>query len=169
MLTDKNIAKYYPKTVETPKGHMNRTRKNVRSTKSKGTAFEVHNSTQLRGKKVQDVYVRTYDVRETIFSDQTGQFPTQSQSHNKYIMVMVEIDSNAILVEPMKSRKDQEMIRVYDSLVKRLQRAGFQPKKHVLDNEISENMKEHIRDQYKFSLELIPPGCHRRNEAEVAI
>jgi hypothetical protein len=108
-------------------------------------------------------------VRETIFSDQTGQFPTQSQSNNKYVMVMVEIDSNAILVEPMKSRKDQEMIRAYDTLVKRLQRAGVRPKKHVLDNEISENMKDHIRDQCKFTLELVPPGCHRRNAAEVAI
>ncbi len=31
-------------------------------------------------------------------------------------MVMVEIDSNAILVEPMKSRKDAEMIRAYNTL-----------------------------------------------------
>jgi hypothetical protein len=84
-------------------------------------------------------------------------------------MVMVDIDSNAILVEPMKSRKDQEMIRAYDTLVKRLQRAGVRPKKHVLDNKISENMKDHIRDQCKFTLELVPPGCHRRNAAEVAI
>jgi hypothetical protein len=84
-------------------------------------------------------------------------------------MVMVEIDSNATLVEPMTSRKDSEMIRAYDVLVKRLQNAGVHPKKHVLDNEISENMKQHIRDQYKFTLELVPPGCHRRNAAEVAI
>jgi hypothetical protein len=41
---------------------------------------------------------------------------------------MVEIDSNAILVEPMKSRNDKEMIRAYDTLVQRLLRAGIQPK-----------------------------------------
>eukprot|EP00956_Cyclotella_meneghiniana_P026072 scaffold55569_cov46-Cyclotella_meneghiniana.AAC.1 len=40
------------------------------------------------------------------------------------------------------------MIRAYDTLVKRLQRAGIKPKTHVLDNEISENMKEHIRDKF---------------------
>ncbi len=39
----------------------------------------------------------------------------------------------------------------------------------MLDNEISENMKQHIRDEYKFTLELVPPGCYRRNAAEVAI
>jgi hypothetical protein len=123
----------------------------------------------LKGQKVQDVFVKTYNVQETIFSDQTGKFPTQSQRGNKYIMVMVEINSNAILVEPMKSRNDGEMIRAYNVLVKRLKNAGFRTKKHVLDNEISENMKQHIRDQYKFTLELVPPGCHRRNAAEVAI
>jgi hypothetical protein len=57
-------------------------------------------------------------VRETIFSKQTGKLPTQSQRGNKYIMVMVEIDSNAILVEPMKSRNDGEMIRANNVLVK---------------------------------------------------
>ena len=168
LLTAANVTKYFPESDETTKGHMNQTRKNVRSTKSK--PLEQANGIQaLRGKKIQDIFTRTYDVRETIFSDQTGQFPTRSQRGNKYIMVMVEIDSNAILVEPMKSRKDEEMIRAYDSLVKRLQRAGIQPKKHVLDNEISENMKNHIRDTYKFQLEMVPPGCHRRNAAEVAI
>jgi hypothetical protein len=104
-----------------------------------------------------------------MFSDQTGQFPTRSQRGNKYIMVMVEIDSNAILVEPMKSRKDEEMIRAYNTLLLRLKRAGIVPKKHVLDNEVSVNMKNHIRDTCKFEMELVPPGCHRRNTAEVAI
>ncbi len=69
-----------------------------------------------------------------MFSDQTGKFPTRSQRGNKYIMVMVEIESNAILVEPMKSRKDNEMIQAYDALLTRLRRAGTTPTKHVLDN-----------------------------------
>ena len=82
---------------------------------------------------------------------------------------MVEIDSSAILVEPMKSRKDAEMIRAYNALLQRLRRAGINPKKHVMDNEVSENMKNHIRDDCKLKIELVPPGCHRRNAAEVAI
>ncbi|KAL7476263.1 hypothetical protein ACHAW6_002135 [Cyclotella cf. meneghiniana] len=84
-------------------------------------------------------------------------------------MVLVDIDSNAILVEPMKSRKDEEMIWAYNVLVGCLQRSGIQPKKHVLDIKISNAMKAHIDKKYKFLLELIPPGCHRRNAAEVAI
>jgi hypothetical protein len=81
-----------------------------------------------------------------MFSNQTGQFPTCSQQGNKYIMVMVEIDSNAILVEPMKSHKDEEMIRTYNALLLRLKQASIVPKKHIFDNKVSENMKNHIRD-----------------------
>ena len=82
---------------------------------------------------------------------------------------MVEVDSNAILVKPLKSRKDAKLIRGYKSLLLRLQRAGIVPRKHVLDNKISKAMKEHIRDEFKVKLELVPPGCHRRNAAEVVI
>jgi hypothetical protein len=75
-------------------------------------------------------------------------------------MVLVEIHSNAILVEPMKSSKDEEMIRSYNALLLRLKRAGIIPKKHVLYNKVSGNMKNHIRDTCKFD---------RCNAAEVAI
>ena len=69
----------------------------------------------------------------------------------------------------MKSCKDVEMIRAYQSLLLRLQRANIKPKKHVLNNEVSESMKNLIRDQHNMQLELVPPGCHRRNAAEVAV
>ena len=50
---------------------------------------------------------------------------------------MMEIGSNVILVEPMKSCKDEEMIRAYNALLLRLKQAGIVPKKHVLDNKVS--------------------------------
>jgi len=110
------------------------------------------------------VYFRVYDVTETMFSDQTGQFPVRSQAGNSYVMVLVDIDSSGILVKPLKSRKDTELTRAYRTLMIRLKRAGIMPKKHVLDNEISKVMKSLIRDEYKMEYELVPPGCHRRNE-----
>jgi hypothetical protein len=169
ILTECNVNKYYPETSETSKGHMNKTRKNVHSTKAKRTPLETCDTLQLHGKKVRDIYTTMYDVHETMFSDQTGQFPTCLQSGNKYIMVLVEIDRNAILVEPMKNRKDAEMIQAYKTLLLRLTRAGIFPKKHVLDNKVLENMKNHICNTCKMNMELVPPGCHRQNAAEVAI
>jgi hypothetical protein len=120
MLNERNIHKYYPKTIETAKRYFYQMRKNMRSTKAKSAHLETCDTSQLHSKKVRDVYTETYMVRETMFSDQTGQFPTRSQRGNKYIMVMGEIDSNTILVEPMKSRKDEEMIRAYNALLLRL-------------------------------------------------
>ena len=58
---------------------------------------------------MQDSYTTVYNIRETIFSDQTGQFPKRSPRGNKYIMVLVEIDSNASMVAPMKNRHNDEM------------------------------------------------------------
>ena len=167
LLTEHNVRKYYPETTETPKGHLNQSRKNVRSTKPK--PFEEDHSNQLRGRKVKDIFTKVYDVRDTVFTDQTGQFPTRSQAGNKYIMVMVEIDSSCILVEPIKNRKDAELTRAYEKLILRLKQAGVTPRKHVLDNEISNEMKKLITEKYHMEYELVPPGCHRRNAAEVAI
>jgi hypothetical protein len=59
MLNKRNVQKYYPKTNETPKGHLNQTRKNVQSTKEKSAPLETCNTSQLHGKKVQDVYTQT--------------------------------------------------------------------------------------------------------------
>ena len=118
---------------------------------------------------MRDGYTKVYDIRNTVFLDQTGQFPTRSKRGNNYIMVMVEIDINAILVEPIKNRTDAKLTRSYHAMLLRLKQEGIIPQKHILDNEVSTAMKTIICDGYKMKLELVPPGCHRRNAAEVAI
>ena len=163
MLTTKNVTKYYPNTIKTPKGHLNQTRKNVRSTKHELLPLEISDATSLCGKKQRGVFRKVYDVHETIYPDQTGKFLKKSQRGNKYLMVMVEIDINAILVEPLKSLKDAELTRAYHVLMMRLKNAGIVPHKHVLENEVSSAMTDVIRDKYKMEMELVPPGCNRRN------
>jgi antitoxin (DNA-binding transcriptional repressor) of toxin-antitoxin stability system len=79
MLNERNVQKYYPETIETAKGHLNQTRKNMRSTKAKSAPLETCDTSQLHGKKVRDIYTETYMVCKTMFSNQTGQFPTRSQ------------------------------------------------------------------------------------------
>ena len=133
------------------------------------TAFEEPNVTQLTEKKVRDIYTKVYNVREIIFSNQTGQYPKRSLRENKYIMVLVEIDSNAIMVAHMKIQHENEMKQAYKSMVTRLHRTGIVPKNHMLDNTVSESMKAMSRDKCHMTMELVPPGCHRHNTAEVAI
>ena len=143
LLSVENMHKYYSETDETPMGHLDQSRANVRSTKPKRVPLpEATNEdlAQLIGKKEQDVYITivdTWTMKHKIYSDQTGQFPTRLRRRNRYIMVMVEIDSNYTLFEPMKNRTDAVMINAYRALLKRLKRAGVTTTKHVFDNECS--------------------------------
>jgi hypothetical protein len=44
------------------------------------------------------------------YTDQTGCFPVQSSCGYKYIMILYDNNSNAILAKAMKSRSDHELI-----------------------------------------------------------
>ena len=140
------------------------------STKPKPEALPVGDEADVKkcfNKKERDVYIEVWDPKDTVHSDQTGKFPVRSRKGNNYMMIMCQVDSDAALVEPMKNRSAKEMIRAYLALIERLRRAGFAPKKHILDNECSEELKEVIRERCK--LQLVPPGSHRANLAEVTI
>jgi hypothetical protein len=45
-----------------------------------------------------------------IYTDQPGRFSKKSSCGHQYIMVLTEVDSDAILVEPMKNRTAGEMV-----------------------------------------------------------
>ena len=46
-----------------------------------------------------------------IFTDQTVKFPAFSSRGYNYILVLYDYESNAILAEPIKSRKQEEIFR----------------------------------------------------------
>jgi hypothetical protein len=131
-LTAELIRKHFPESEETQKGHMRATRSGVRSTKKKlavekkevevkieEEAEESANPTPQS--KQRDIFVRILDTQDDlhskIFTDQTGPFPRKSSRGNQYIMVLVELDSNYIMIEPMTNRTAGEMVRVYQILI----------------------------------------------------
>ncbi len=58
-------------------------------------------------------------------------------------MVLVEIDSNFIDAEPMKSKMEDAMINAYLTLWKRLTTPNtVKPKMHMLDNKASDKFKK---------------------------
>ena len=56
-------------------------------------------------------------MEQKMYTDQTGRFPTKSYRGMQYIMVLVELDSNAILVEARQGRTSGRMIQAYQILV----------------------------------------------------
>ena len=68
----------------------------------------------------------------------------------------------------MRNRTKEEMIRANEKIINRMRMVGLGIKKHTLDNEASDALKQYIRKQ-EIQFELMPPGNHRRNQAERAI
>lgn len=164
------VNKFFPESDETQKGHMNQQLQNVRYTKINPEEPEEEEEkgkgNSIKGKQM-EVCIKVYDYRETMYTDQTGRFPVYSSSGNRYIMVMCEVDSNAILVAPMKNIGDQEMHIAYRELLQRLNEFRVNPTKHILDNEASTEVTRVIKETCQ--LELVPPDVHRSNRREGAI
>ena len=69
--------------------------------------------------------------------DQTGRFPYQSARGNKYIFILYNYDSNAILKEELNDRTADSLTRAWKNTFARLTHDGHTTQLHVLDNEIS--------------------------------
>ncbi len=161
------------------KGHGRKTKSGLRSTKAhtesepdfddieNATANQTHSLTKQK-ESVLMVFDLSDEAQRLMYTNQTGKFPKKSSKGNHYIMVLIEINSNAILVEAMKNCTAGEMIRAYLVLVNRLRNAGVKPKMHILDNECSEEFKAQIWKN-NMTFQLVPPHDHRRNIAEKAI
>ena len=65
------------------------------------------------GLKMHFIYAAILDVPTAtgqVYSDLTGHFPVQSSKGNKYLLIVYDYNSNAILAKPMKNRTDAKML-----------------------------------------------------------
>eukprot|EP00804_Cyclotella_cryptica_P024317 CCRYP_015305-RA/>CCRYP_015305-RA protein AED:0.21 eAED:0.21 QI:0/0/0/1/1/1/2/0/741 len=160
LITIANVHKHFLQSEETQQGHMRSQRQGVCSTKT--TLQATSNTPSLTAPSLpnQDIYIKTYDTRDTVFTDQTGKFPRVSSRGNRYQMILYHTDSNSIWVEPTKNRTEGELILARTRALSHMHQ--------VLDNEASTAYKQAILDS-GMSYQLVPPDDHRRNIAEKAI
>ena len=83
-------------------------------------------------------------------------------------MVLIELESNAILVAGMQNCTSGEMVKAYQILIDRLKESTILSTLHILDNECPGEYKEAIKDN-KMKYQLVPSNDHRRNVAEKVI
>jgi hypothetical protein len=177
-LTVDTFNRHYPDSEETPKRHGQKAPSGLCSTKvttptldNSAEAFGVEDSTRPT-KKEKTVFHRILDMEDETtlktYTDQPGRFPKKSSRGNQYNMVLAEVDSNTILVEPMKNGTAGKMVWAYQVLIDHLNSAGIFPKLHILDNECSDDMKKTIKSN-KMDFQLVPPHDHRCNLAKKAI
>jgi hypothetical protein len=65
-----------------------------------------------QGIKTQYMYAATIDAGQ-LYTDQTGRLPVVSNKGNKYIMILYDYDSNAILAQPIKDRTAPKLLRAF--------------------------------------------------------
>ncbi len=114
------------------------------------------------------VYAKAIEITGQIYSDQTGRFPVTSSKGHKYIMIVYDYDSAAILAEPIKNRSKGELLRAYSAMHRHLTERGLKPKLQELDNECSAALKQFMNAEH-VEFQLVPPYDHRQNAAERAI
>jgi hypothetical protein len=172
--TTDNVKRHLRLDEHTIMGHMDRQRKNIRSTKT-DTAPAEQDVTVPPGPQIVDgqhthdvVFAVTDPPSGKIFTDQTGTFPIVSNRGVKAVMVLYDYDSNAIITEGITSRGQVELLRAYTKLINKLKQAGLKPKLQRLDNEASAAMKSFMTSQ-TIDYQLTQAGLHRRNAAERAI
>jgi hypothetical protein len=86
----------------------------------------------------------------------------------KYMLVLYDYDSNTILVEPLRSRSNDDALAGYTVLYDRLTSAGFKPSLNIMDNETSTAVKRQIVKS-GATYQLVEPHNHRVNAAKRAI
>jgi hypothetical protein len=122
----------------------------------------------LPAKLHNDIFVRVEDLAESIHSNQTGAFPYTLQQGNRYVMIVIHLDTNYIFCKPMKNRLEDEMIETYQKIINRIKAAGLGLTTHQLNNEASKAYKQCIC-QNGMMHELVPPDNHNSNLTERAI
>ena len=116
-LTSALVRKHLPTSIATAKGHLRQDQQNVQSTKNTSPATTVPNppvmttpTLPLQEETVQTkmASLQTIELTGKVSTDQTGRFPVTSSSGSKYLMVLYDHDSNAILATPLTSRNENK-------------------------------------------------------------
>ena len=70
-----------------------------------------------RPNKQRGFFLKSYFAKDTIYTNQTGNFPVCSRRGRKYIVVMCKIDRSAMMVDTIKNIMEGEIMRMYQKLI----------------------------------------------------
>ena len=117
------------------------------------------------GENTSEVLLQLFDPTEKMYSDLTRQFPVKSDRGNNYILVAYHYDANNILTTPLKNRTCPCILSGITKIHDKLRKRGLTPKLHIMDNEVSEDLKKYFEDS-DIQFQMVPPYMHQRNSAE---
>ena len=119
-LKSKLVHKQLKHSLSTTKGHLCQDSQEICSTKlvlhtilPETSALSEQDSTIKTQVRSNCVFIKAINVTGRISTDQTGCFPVTSSQGSKYLMVLYDHDSNAILCGPIKSCSKHKLLRSY--------------------------------------------------------
>ena len=122
-LTADAAQKFLPNSINTANGHMKTAPKNMESIKPflsiqhESTIMTTRTSLPVEAPVQSHIaYTRVVELTGKVFADQTGCFPVISNRGIKYICVLYDYDSSAILSEPIKLRSATYILSAYTKL-----------------------------------------------------
>ena len=164
----KNIdfMQYVGGNITMIKGHMNQERKNLRSTRIESNKIILEDFFPSKLPTTKRYLVTSSLMHHTpnhkAFGDLTGQFPVKSSRGHRYIYLLYDHVSNAILVEPVQNRQAQKIVKAWKKLTDRLWQRGHPYSHFVLDNGLSTDLVNAFK-KYNIKYKYVPPKLHRRN------
>lgn len=169
-LTAETVNKHLQEPIATAKGHLNRARKNLRSTKN-STILEEDPPPDPIAQPTQHVMATLlcHDPKtHRVYSDLMGRFPTTSLNGMAHMILFYHYDHNYTSTFPLKTQSDADCLKAYETFCAECRQRGALPKLNIVDNEASKAVKRAILEQ-GVQHQLVPPDNHRVNAAERAI
>ena len=80
------------------------------------------------------------DVRDTIYTDQTGKFTCTSKGGHNNLCLRCKCHFSSTF----KTRKGKELVDKLSKIHEHLEERGHKPNHHFLDNETSQEMKSYL-------------------------
>jgi hypothetical protein len=153
------------RSIESAAGHLDQARQNAHST-TKSYAQRLSNKDTGESEVLEPTHIWTN--LETNHMDATGRFPVTSHTGKQYILIMYSEGGNYIKPITMKDRTKESFRKAYTEGHSFFTAKGLAPTFQRMDNEISNDLRTYLI-KHHITLDLVPPGQHRRNRAERAI
>jgi hypothetical protein len=138
-----------PNPTSIAAGHLDATRKGIKSTKPKTKMEDIipePSAEEILLSKDKRLWYQVYDVTSATtgrtHADATGAFPVKSLSGALYVIVYYHEDYNYIHVETTKSRTGVHLLEALQKAVRFFERHGAKPQLVRMDNECSQLTKD---------------------------
>jgi hypothetical protein len=128
-----------------------------------GIAVPVNDTTPTAHIVAHDVLIRVIELKDTMYTDQTGHFPFISSLGNRYIMILHHVDSNSSWSKALKNYSKGKLILARHRALAQMTQCGIVPRHQILDNQASFAHKTKI-ELTRMTCKLVLPRPSKRSK-----